>query len=73
MSPPATLITSRPLDEHCQLFGLTRSAIGAVPGPVLDCPGGAADLVAEAREPGIRVVAADPAYAGPHNWPDCSN
>ncbi len=57
------LITSRPLDEYCRLFGLSRAALRAVPGPVLDCPGGAAGLVAEARELGCKVVAADPAYA----------
>ncbi|GAA2138921.1 hypothetical protein GCM10009760_20570 [Kitasatospora kazusensis] len=59
------MITSRPLDEYCHLFGLTRSALCAVPGPVLDCPGGAAGLAAEARALGVRVVAADPAYAAP--------
>ncbi|WP_051969833.1 hypothetical protein [Kitasatospora azatica] len=59
------LITSRPLDEYCAFFGLTRARLRALPGPVLDCPGGAAALVAEARELGCRVVAADPAYARP--------
>ncbi|MDH6136309.1 SAM-dependent methyltransferase [Kitasatospora sp. MAA4] len=59
------LITSRPLDEYCQLFGLSRAALRATPGPVLDCPGGAAGLVAEARRLGCRVVATDPAYALP--------
>lgn len=59
------LITSRPLDEYCQLFGLSRAALRATPGPVLDCPGGAAGLVAEARELGCKVVATDPAYAAP--------
>ncbi|GAA0678917.1 hypothetical protein GCM10010193_35540 [Kitasatospora atroaurantiaca] len=65
MSTPAMLITSRPLDEYCQLFGLTRSELSAVPGPVLDCPGGAAGLAAEAGELGVRVIATDPAYAAP--------
>ncbi|WP_051966779.1 class I SAM-dependent methyltransferase [Kitasatospora mediocidica] len=59
------LITSRPLDEYCQLFGLSRAALRATPGPVLDCPGGAAGLVAEARQLGCRVVATDPVYALP--------
>jgi hypothetical protein len=59
------LITSRPLDEYCVFFGLSRARLGALPGPVLDCPGGASGLVAEARELGCRVVAADPAYARP--------
>ncbi|MER5867458.1 hypothetical protein [Kitasatospora sp. NPDC002040] len=65
MHTPSTLITSRPLDEYCALFGLTRAALAAVPGPVLDCPGGAAGLTAEARELGVTVIAADPAYAAP--------
>ncbi|MFE0459724.1 hypothetical protein ACFW1A_10740 [Kitasatospora sp. NPDC058965] len=59
------LITSRPLDEYCALFGLSRTGLRGLPGPVLDCPGGAAALVAEARGLGCRVVAADPAYARP--------
>ncbi|GAA1068878.1 hypothetical protein GCM10009665_74000 [Kitasatospora nipponensis] len=59
------LITSRPLDEYCGLFGLTRARLGALAGPVLDCPGGAAGLVAEARALGCRVIAADPLYAAP--------
>ncbi|MGW6913230.1 hypothetical protein ACWGB8_05315 [Kitasatospora sp. NPDC054939] len=63
--PPGTLVTSRPLDEYCGLFGLTRSALAALPGPVLDCPGGAAALAAEARTLGCLVIAADPAYARP--------
>ncbi|MFJ1757544.1 class I SAM-dependent methyltransferase [Kitasatospora sp. NPDC088134] len=61
------LVTSRPLDEYCAAFGLTRAALGRLPGPVLDCPGGAAALAAEARALGCEVVAADPGYAlGPH-------
>ncbi|MFB6888134.1 class I SAM-dependent methyltransferase [Kitasatospora sp. NPDC056327] len=63
--PPAPLVTSRSLDEYCGLFGLTRAAIAALPGPLLDCPGGAAALVAEARPLGCRVIAADPVYARP--------
>ncbi|RKE20543.1 class I SAM-dependent methyltransferase [Streptomyces sp. TLI_171] len=64
---PPVLVTSRPLDEYCALFGLTRAALGRLTGPVLDCPGGAAGLAAEARELGCEVVAADPGYAlGPH-------
>ncbi|WP_329566385.1 methyltransferase domain-containing protein [Kitasatospora sp. NBC_01266] len=59
------LITSRPLDEYCGIFGLSRAELRALPGPVLDCPGGAAGLVAEARALGCRVLAADPAYADP--------
>ncbi|MFG3050856.1 hypothetical protein ACGFZP_07860 [Kitasatospora sp. NPDC048239] len=59
------LVTSRPLDEYCGLFGLTRARLAALPGPLLDCPGGAAGLAAEARELGCRVIAADPAYAWP--------
>ncbi|MFI9162757.1 hypothetical protein [Kitasatospora aureofaciens] len=59
------LVTSRPLDEYCALFGLTRARLAALPGPVLDCPGGAAALAAEARALGCRVIAADPAYALP--------
>ncbi|MGC0317361.1 hypothetical protein [Kitasatospora acidiphila] len=59
------LITSRPLDEYCVFFGLSRARLSALPGPVLDCPGGASGLVAEARALGCRVVAADPAYARP--------
>ncbi|GAA1986323.1 hypothetical protein [Kitasatospora viridis] len=59
------LITSRPLDEYCAFFGLTRAQLALLPGPVLDCPGGAAGLVAEARALGCRVVAVDPAYARP--------
>lgn len=62
---PATLITSRPLDEYCGLFGLNRSDLRAMPGPVLDCPGGASGLVAEARELGCLVIATDPLYAAP--------
>jgi len=65
VSRPGTLITSRPLDEYCGLFGLTRSALRTLPGPVLDCPGGAAALAAEARELGCEVIAADPLYALP--------
>ncbi|KQV19799.1 MULTISPECIES: class I SAM-dependent methyltransferase [unclassified Kitasatospora] len=65
MHTPGTLITSRPLDEYCGLFGLTRAALVALPGPVLDCPGGAAGLTAEARELGVTVIATDPAYAAP--------
>ncbi|GAB2738478.1 methyltransferase domain-containing protein [Kitasatospora kifunensis] len=59
------LISSRSLDEYCGFFGLTRAGLRALPGPVLDCPGGAAALVAEARALGCRVLAADPAYAEP--------
>ncbi|MFI9365906.1 hypothetical protein ACIG5E_33380 [Kitasatospora sp. NPDC053057] len=62
---PDVLVTSRPLDEYCALFGLTRARLAALPGPLLDCPGGAAGLAAEARELGCRVIAADPAYALP--------
>ncbi|MFF2143532.1 hypothetical protein [Kitasatospora sp. NPDC058190] len=62
---PDILITSRPLDEYCAMFGLTRALLAALPGPLLDCPGGAAGLAAEARELGCRVIAADPAYALP--------
>ncbi|MFH8385438.1 hypothetical protein ACH4E7_31615 [Kitasatospora sp. NPDC018058] len=62
---PDVLVTSRPLDEYCALFGLTRAQLAALPGPLLDCPGGAAGLAAEARELGCRVIAADPAYALP--------
>lgn len=65
MSTSGTLITSRPLDEYCDLFGLTRGELCALPGPVLDCPGGAAGLAAEARALGVEVVATDPAYAAP--------
>ncbi|MFJ8039970.1 class I SAM-dependent methyltransferase [Kitasatospora sp. NPDC096147] len=57
-----TLVTSRPLDEYCGLFDLTRAGLAALPGPVLDCPGGGAGLVAEARTLGVTVVAADPVY-----------
>ncbi|GAA2987904.1 hypothetical protein GCM10010519_22470 [Streptomyces lactacystinicus] len=63
--PPGVLVTSRPLDEYCALFGLTRARLAALPGPVLDCPGGAAGLAAEARGLGCRVIAVDPAYALP--------
>ncbi|AUG79026.1 hypothetical protein CFP65_4272 [Kitasatospora sp. MMS16-BH015] len=59
------LVTSRPLDEYCELFGLTRRRLRAVPGRILDCPGGAAGLAAEARALGVEVVATDPAYAAP--------
>ncbi|MFD0276245.1 hypothetical protein ACFVHB_20410 [Kitasatospora sp. NPDC127111] len=59
------LVTSRPLDEYCGLFGLTRAQLAALPGPLLDCPGGAAGLTAEARELGCHVIATDPAYARP--------
>lgn len=59
------LVTSRPLDEYCGFFGLSRAELRALPGPVLDCPGGAAGLAAEARELGCRVVAVDPVYAVP--------
>ncbi|MFJ8474068.1 hypothetical protein [Kitasatospora sp. NPDC094011] len=62
---PDVLVTSRPLDEYCALFGLTRAGLAALPGPLLDCPGGAAGLAAEARELGCRVIAVDPAYALP--------
>ncbi len=62
-APAAVLVTSRPLDEYCGLFGLTRAAIAALPGPLLDCPGGAAALAAEARPLGCRVIATDPVYA----------
>ncbi|MER6304084.1 hypothetical protein ABT247_31675 [Kitasatospora sp. NPDC001539] len=62
---PDVLVTSRPLDEYCALFDLTRAGLAALPGPLLDCPGGAAGLAAEARELGCRVIAADPAYALP--------
>ncbi|MFD5467821.1 hypothetical protein ACFWIQ_34165 [Kitasatospora sp. NPDC127059] len=61
----AVLVTSRPLDEYCALFGLTRARLAALPGPLLDCPGGASGLTAEARELGCRVIAVDPAYALP--------
>lgn len=63
--PSATLVTSRPLDEYCGLFGLTRAALGRLGGAVLDCPGGAAGLAAEADRLGCRVVAVDPLYAVP--------
>ncbi|MFD7644056.1 class I SAM-dependent methyltransferase [Kitasatospora sp. NPDC059795] len=57
------LITSRPLDEYCAYFGLTRADLRHLPGPLLDCPGGAAAFAAEARALGCRVVAVDPGYA----------
>ncbi|WP_329116057.1 class I SAM-dependent methyltransferase [Streptomyces sp. NBC_01465] len=59
------LVTSRPLDEYCALFGLTRASLAhaLTRGPLLDCPGGAAGLVAEVRALGGRAVAVDPAYA----------
>ncbi|MBD0675885.1 hypothetical protein BU198_37080, partial [Streptomyces sp. CBMA156] len=57
---PDVLVTSRPLDEYCAQFGLTRARLAALPGPLLDCPGGAAGLAAEARELGCRVIAVDP-------------
>ncbi|MGW4803850.1 class I SAM-dependent methyltransferase [Kitasatospora sp. NPDC004272] len=64
---PPVLVTSRPLDEYCACFGLTRADLGRLTGPVLDCPGGAAALTAEARALGCEVIAADPGYAlGPH-------
>ncbi|WBP87575.1 hypothetical protein [Kitasatospora cathayae] len=69
---PDVLVTSRPLDEYCALFGLTRARLAALPGPLLDCPGGAAGLAAEARELGCRVIAADPAYALPPPAPSCT-
>ncbi|MER5639779.1 class I SAM-dependent methyltransferase [Kitasatospora sp. NPDC002227] len=59
------LVTSRPLDEYCELFGLSRRELCAVPGRILDCPGGAAGLVAEACALGVEVIATDPAYAAP--------
>ncbi|MFD9691699.1 hypothetical protein ACFWXO_38735 [Kitasatospora sp. NPDC059088] len=62
---PDVLVTSRPLDEYCALFGLTRARLAALPGPLLDCPGGTSGLAAEARELGCRVIAVDPAYALP--------
>lgn len=62
---PDVLVTSRPLDEYCTSFGLTRAGLAALPGPLLDCPGGAAGLAAEARELGCRVIAVDPVYALP--------
>ncbi|MEV0095704.1 hypothetical protein [Streptomyces sp. NPDC050738] len=59
------LVTSRPLDEYCALFGLTRASLARAltAGPLLDCPGGAAALVAEVRALGGRAVAVDPVYA----------
>ncbi|MFI6447374.1 hypothetical protein [Kitasatospora sp. NPDC050543] len=66
MAAQDILITSRPLDEYCALFGLTRARLAALTGPVLDCPGGAAGLAAEARALGCHVIATDPAYALPH-------
>ncbi|MEU2626489.1 hypothetical protein [Kitasatospora sp. NPDC007106] len=59
------LVTSRPLDEYCASFGLSRAVLRGLSGPLLDCPGGAAGLAAEARALGCRVVAADPLYAVP--------
>ncbi|MEK2491219.1 hypothetical protein WN990_16845 [Kitasatospora purpeofusca] len=64
-APAAALVTSRPLDEYCGLFGLTRAALADLRGPLLDCPGGAAALAAEARPLGCRVIATDPVYARP--------
>ncbi|MEV6978211.1 class I SAM-dependent methyltransferase [Kitasatospora sp. NPDC093806] len=63
--PATVLVTSRSLDEYCGLFGLTRARLAALSGPLLDCPGGAAALAAEARPLGCRVIAADPVYAHP--------
>ena len=60
---PPVLITSRPLDEYCGYFGLTRADLVQLPGPLLDCPGGAAAFAAEARALGCEVVAVDPGYA----------
>ncbi|WP_344329794.1 hypothetical protein, partial [Kitasatospora putterlickiae] len=53
--PPGFLVTSRSLDEYCDLFGLTRAGIAALPGPLLDCPGGAAALAAAVGPLGCRV------------------
>ncbi|WP_043915541.1 class I SAM-dependent methyltransferase [Kitasatospora griseola] len=60
---PPVLISSRPLDEYCGYFGLTRADLSRLPGPLLDCPGGAAAFAAEARALGCEAVAADPGYA----------
>ncbi|MEV7121740.1 class I SAM-dependent methyltransferase [Kitasatospora griseola] len=60
---PPVLISSRPLDEYCGYFGLTRADLSRLPGPLLDCPGGAAAFAAEARALGCEVVAVDPGYA----------
>ncbi|MBO0513646.1 class I SAM-dependent methyltransferase [Streptomyces beijiangensis] len=65
------LVTSRPLDEYCALFGLTRASLARAlaAGPLLDCPGGAAGLVAEVRQLGGRAVAVDPLYAAMDTLP----
>ncbi|GGQ90075.1 class I SAM-dependent methyltransferase [Kitasatospora griseola] len=60
---PPVLVSSRPLDEYCGYFGLTRADLSRLPGPLLDCPGGAAAFAAEARALGCEVVAVDPGYA----------
>ncbi|MEU6971194.1 hypothetical protein AB0A71_26330, partial [Kitasatospora aureofaciens] len=55
------LVTSRPLNEYCALFGRTRARLAALPGPVLDCPRGplfdeiVPKLLAEHKIPGAAV------------------
>lgn len=53
------LVSSRPLDEYCAMFGLTCTDIGKA---ILDCPGGAASFAAELNAVGGNVTACDPVY-----------
>lgn len=60
-----TLVSARSFDEYVAMFALTDADLAR---DVLDCPGGAASFVAEARDRGVSVVAVDPIYAAPADW-----
>lgn len=59
----ATLVTARSFREYVGMFELSRDDLDGQ--RVLDCPGGAASFVADARRHGVDAVAVDPVYAMP--------
>ncbi|GAA4020119.1 hypothetical protein GCM10022247_50020 [Allokutzneria multivorans] len=54
------LISSRTFANYLSQFAVTEDDLLA--GPVLDCPGGAADFASELRARGGRAVSVDPSY-----------
>ena len=54
------LITSRPLANYLDFFGLTSADLAGQ--RILDCPGGASSFTAEARALGADSIALDPTY-----------
>ncbi|RZS29629.1 hypothetical protein EV193_11932 [Herbihabitans rhizosphaerae] len=62
---PRLVVTSRPLPDYRNMFGLTDEEITG--GPILDCAAGASPFGAQVRARGGEVVSVDPLYAESHS------